>query len=193
MNLKPTITKEEIAKMPRAAFEGDIVVVEDAQGLNDAIGQLSQCTEIGFDTETRPNFTKRKHYKMSLMQLSANDVCFLIRLNKLGGMPHVLERFLKSRKVCKVGISLHDDFNGLHSLTDVAPQNCIDLQKYVPGFGIEDMSLQKIYAIVFGKKISKRMRLSNWEADVLTEAQQQYAALDAWACLHIYQHLNTLK
>ena len=49
---------------------------------------------------------------------------------------------------------------------------------------------QKIYAILFQKKISKGQRLSNWEADVLTSSQQKYAALDAWACLQIYKQLN---
>jgi ribonuclease D len=58
------------------------------------------------------------------------------------------------------------------------------------GHGIEDNSLQKIYAIVFNKKISKRQRLSNWEAEELDAAQQSYAAIDAWACLRIYNHLT---
>jgi ribonuclease D len=52
------------------------------------------------------------------------------------------------------------------------------------------MSLQKIYAIIFGKKISKSQRLSNWEAPQLSVPQQYYAALDAWACLHIYDALQ---
>ena len=52
------------------------------------------------------------------------------------------------------------------------------------------MSLQKIYAIIFQQKISKGQQLSNWEATQLTEAQQQYAAIDAWACLRIYNHLQ---
>ena len=38
---------------------------------------------------------------------------------------------------------------------------------------------QKIYAILFQKKISKGQRLTNWEADVLTDSQKKYAALDA--------------
>ena len=68
--------------------------------------------------------------------------------------------------------------------------NWIELQDYVPRFGIQEKSLQKIYAILFGKKISKSQRLSNWEADTLTGAQQLYAATDAWATLRIYQKLN---
>ena len=62
----------------------------------------------------------------------------------------------------------------------------VELQSMVRDYGIEEMSLQKIYAILFGLRISKAQRLSNWEAEELTEAQQQYAALDAWAVRQIY-------
>ena len=55
------------------------------------------------------------------------------------------------------------------------------------------MSLQKLYANVFGKKISKGQRLTNWEADVLTDGQRLYAATDAWACIHIYRELEQLR
>ena len=64
---------------------------------------------------------------------------------------------------------------------------CIRDRNYVGQFGIEDASLQKIYAILFQKKISKGQRLTNWEADVLTDSQKKYAALDAWAVS--YTHL----
>ena len=51
--------------------------------------------------------------------------------------------------------------------------------------------MQKIFAIIFGERISKGQRLSNWEAEVLTSGQQNYAALDAWACLKLYNHLES--
>ena len=76
---------------------------------------------------------------------------------------------------------------------DLRVGNWIELQDYVPRFGIEEMSLQKIYALLFGQKISKNQRLSNWEADTLTEAQQLYAATDAWACIRIYEYLEDLR
>jgi ribonuclease D len=144
---------------------------------------------MGFDTETRPNFSKTQHHKMALIQLSTPDRCYLFRLNKLGGIPPQLEDFLKNGKTIKIGLSLLDDFHNIRKYIDFKPDNFIDLQKVVPLFGIQEASLQKIYAILFGKKISKRMRLSNWEISELTEAQKQYAALDAWACLQIYQYL----
>lgn len=95
--------------------------------------------------------------------------------------------------VIKVGLSLKDDFMMLHKRAPFTQQSCIELQDYVRQFGIQDKSLQKIYAILFKEKISKSQRLSNWEADVLSDGQKQYAATDAWACLNIYNLLQELK
>jgi ribonuclease D len=190
MNFANVITKEAVAQMPRECFTGRIVVVDNKVKLEKMLAGLSALKAVGFDTETRPSFSRKTRYRMSLMQLSGDDVCYLVRLNKFKKMPPPLEAFLKNEDVRKIGLSLRDDFHGLHRLTDIAPGNFVDLQTYVTQFGIEDMSLQKIYAILFGRKISKRERLSNWEADVLTEPQQRYAALDAWACLRIYQFLE---
>lgn len=78
----------------------------------------------------------------------------------------------------------------MHRSAEFEPKGFVDLQSYVKEFKIADASLQRIFAILFGKRISKGQRLSNWEADSLTEAQQHYAAIDAWACLRIYNLLS---
>ena len=193
MTFTKTISKEEIAVMPREVFSGQIVIVNTKEGLRKALSHLSSFKEIGFDTETRPSFTKEKHYKMSLMQLSTDDTCFLIRLNKFKKFPKILESFLKNKNIKKIGLSLRDDFNGLLDLTKIYPNNFIDLQDVVSQFGIDELSLRKIYAILFGKKISKNQQKSNWDVEYLTWPQKRYAALDAWSCLHIYQFLERLK
>jgi len=177
--------------MPVENFDGRIVVVDDIQGVADAIRQLRTAGTVGFDTETRPNFSRYQHHKIALIQLATQNVCFLFRINRLGAFPPQLAEFINDSTVKKVGLSLQDDFHSMRRRCAVEPANFIDLQDIVHNYGIEELSLQKIYAIVFGKKISKRSRLSNWDADSLTPAQQQYAALDAWACLHLYQHLLT--
>ena len=56
----------------------------------------------------------------------------------------------------------------------------------------QKVSLQKIYANIFGEKIAKSQQLSNWEADSLTQAQQLYAATDAWACIRIHEEVKRL-
>ena len=193
MKFTEPITKEDLSQMPREVYRGRIIVVSTMKGLTKALMYLYSCPAVGFDTETRPNFSKHTHYRMSLIQLATDEMCFLIRVNKFKGIPVPLETFLKNNEVKKIGLSLRDDFLGLHRLIDISPDNFIDLQNYVGQFGIEDMSLQKIYAKLFGKKISKSARLTNWNADFLTDAQLQYAALDAWSCLHIYQYLENSK
>ena len=183
------ISKEEISEMEIEEFKGRIITILSLEEANKAVSYLQKFSILGIDTETRPCFHKGKNYIVSLLQISTFDTCFLFRLNHIG-MPESLLQLLQSESILKVGLSLRDDFNALRKRVAFDPANYIDLQKMVGDFGIEEFSLQKIYAIIFGKKISKRQRLTNWEADTLTEQQKKYAALDAWACLNIYQHLN---
>ena len=187
-----TITKEEISLLELEEFPGRILVIDTEKDADKAVSYLTQFEAVGFDTETRPSFKKGTRYKISLMQISTDEACFLFRLNRIG-IPQSLEDFLVNDKILKIGLSLRDDFGAMRKRTDIKPANFLDLQNYVGQFGIEDASLQKIYAILFDKKISKGQRLSNWEADVLTEQQKKYAALDAWACLKIYNQLNQDK
>ncbi|MDR2496938.1 MAG: 3'-5' exonuclease domain-containing protein 2 [Tannerellaceae bacterium] len=183
------ITKAELANLPMEEFAGRIIVVDQPEDVDAAISTLRQQSHVGFDTETRPSFHKGNRYGVALMQIATQDICYLFRLNKIG-MPEALIDFLADPEVIKVGLSLRDDFGAIRRRVETELAGFLDLQNYVGQFGIGDASLQKIYAILFGKKISKRQRLTNWEALSLTEAQRKYAALDAWACLVIYTHLN---
>lgn len=187
---QPTIDKKLISEMPKVTFPGRIIIIYSEEEARKAVAYLNRCEVVGVDTETRPSFKKGKINDVALLQISTRDTCFLFRLNRIG-IPDFLEEFLLN-DVLKIGLSLRDDFNMLRRANKKDPRvgNWIELQDYVGHFGIEEKSLQKIYAILFGKKISKSQRLSNWEADVLTEAQQQYAATDAWATLEIYLKLN---
>lgn len=184
-----TITKEEISTLPVEEFAGRIIAIQTKAEADKAVEYLMKYDLVGFDTETRPSFKKGQYYKVSLIQISTDDTCFLFRLNYIG-FPESLKQFVSSPEVTKIGLSLRDDFGALRKRSSVEPVNFIDLQSIVGSYGIDAASLQKIYAILFKKKISKGQRLSNWEADVLTEPQKKYAALDAWACLTIYKHLN---
>ncbi|MDF9829819.1 3'-5' exonuclease [Parabacteroides sp. PF5-6] len=184
-----TISKEALAELELEEFTGRIIPIITERDTNKAVDYLNQFKRVGFDTETRPSFKKGQRYKVSLIQIATEEACFLFRLNHID-IPPALEEFLESKETLKIGLSLKDDFNALRKRADVTPANFLDLQSYVGQFGIEDASLQKIYAILFNKKISKGQRLTNWDADVLTESQQKYAALDAWACLKIYNQLN---
>ena len=184
-----SIDKATINELPIECFAGRIHVVETVDQAQRAVEHLRQHSVLGIDTETKPSFRKGRTNKVSLIQLSTDTDCYLFRINKIG-LIEELRDLLTDPDMTKIGISLRDDFSVLHRVDSFEPRNFIDLQSVVGQYGIDDMSLQKIYAIIFGKKISKSQRLSNWEADQLSVPQQYYAALDAWACLHIYEALQ---
>lgn len=179
--------KKQIGSLPRALFEGKIVTVFTEGEAQRAADYLLTKPILGLDTETRPSFKKGHSYKVALLQVSAHDICFLFRLNRLGNSPAV-KRLLEDTTIPKIGLSLHDDVRMMHHrIPDLVPGNFIDLQSIVKNLGIEDMSLAKLYANFFGQRISKREQLSNWEAEVLSEKQKRYAATDAWACIQMYE------
>ncbi|HKM44944.1 MAG TPA: 3'-5' exonuclease [Dysgonamonadaceae bacterium] len=182
------ISKEKIRDLSIETFNGEIIVIDKVEDVADAVRYLKQFKVIGFDTETKPVFRKNASNKVALMQLSTLDKCFLFRLNLIQ-YPDELDDLICSKDVMKVGLSLRDDFAALRQRSDCAPLNFVDLQTFVKDYGIKDMSLQKIYAILFNKKIAKNQRLSNWEAKTLKESQKMYASIDAWACLKIYNYL----
>ncbi len=192
MIIRRTLDKETLKEMPKAAFEGQIHVVQTPAEAEQAAAYLRRCPILGIDSETRPSFSKGHVYKVALLQVSSDEHCFLFRLN-LTGLTLPVIQLLESPQITKVGLSLKDDFMMLHRRAPFQPRACIELQEYVRPFGIQEMSLQKIYGILFGQKISKSQQLSNWEADTLTRPQQLYAATDAWACLNIYHKLQELK
>lgn len=183
--------KKNISDLPRVTFPGKIIVVITETEANKAVDFLLSADILGIDSETRPVFKKGRHHKVALLQVSTKDVCFLFRLNLIG-MPACIVRLLEDTTVLKVGLSLHDDFSMLHQRAEFKIGRFIDLQNIVSEFGIEDLSLQKLYANLFHERITKRQQLSNWEAHILTEQQKIYAATDAWTCIQLYERLEEL-
>lgn len=174
--------------MPVAAFEGEVIVVDKPEMVNDAVAWLRTQRILGVDTEARPSFTRSVHYPTALVQIAGHDRCYLFRLTHIG-MPQALADLFADPEICKVGLAFRDDINGLRRRRDFTPANCVDIQKIVGNYGILDLGLQKIFAICFGKKISKSQQLTNWENTHLTPEQARYASTDAWATLLIYEDL----
>lgn len=183
--------KEYVATLPQAVFKGRIVVISTITETQKAIQALQGQTILGIDTETKPAFKKGVIHKVSLLQISTNNLCFLFRLNLIG-LPKELISILEDPTISKIGLSLKDDLHGLCQRAHFTPAGFIDLQNVVKVIGVEDMSLQKLYANLFGYRISKSARLTNWDNDVLTDSQKHYAALDAYACIQLYTELTSL-
>ena len=171
IEIAQSINKNEVNELPIERFEGRIIEIDKKAKVKAAVEYLKNYGAIGFDTETRPSFKKGVSYKVALLQLSTDDTCFLFRLNKIG-FPQELKTLLQNTKVKKIALSSHDDRAALKKRADFRPANFVEIQKMVKEYGITDQSLQKIYAILFDKKISKAQRLSNWENAILTDKQK---------------------
>ena len=184
--------KSRIASLPRVIYEGRIHVVLSRAQAEKAVSYLLAQPILGLDTETRPSFSRGSTHKVALLQVATREACFLFRLNIIGLTP-AIQRLLEDTTVPKIGLSWHDDLCSLHKLGQFTPGLFIDIQHHVRDIGIEDLSLQKLYANLFGQFISKNQQLTNWERDVLTDKQKQYAAIDAWACIQLYEELERLK
>lgn len=183
-----TISKEELSTLPSEEYRGRIEVIDNLEKVKGAVEMLRKSPIIGFDTETRPSFRRGQVFNVALIQLSTPECCYLFRTNIIG-FPQELISVLEDESLLKVGLSLHDDFHNIRRVREVEPRNFIDLQQFVKNYKIVDNSLTRVYGLLFSKRISKGQRLSNWEAPELSEAQQYYAALDAFACITIYDFL----
>lgn len=186
---KEDITLEDIVNLPLIEYEGQIKIIDTPSKFETAIKEIFKHPIVGFDTETRPSFKKGVQYQVALLQIYCGNVCYLIRLNKIG-FPDALRLWFEHDGITKVGLSLRDDIRELRKKRQITPKGLIDLQKIVGNYGIEALSLKKLCAIILGGRISKHQQLSNWESSQLNEKQKRYAATDAWACLEIYNKLR---
>jgi ribonuclease D len=183
-----SISVEELAEYELSWFKGEIVLVDNLKTFHEVFPRLLGSDLLGFDTETKPTFKKGRKNSVSLIQLSTEDLACLFRINKIG-IPDELVRLLSDTSVVKAGVAVHDDIRFLKGVKKFSPGGFTDLQSFVKDFGIQSSGLKKLAAIVLGFRISKRQQVTDWEAEILTEAQQVYAATDAWVCYQIYRKL----
>ncbi|MDR2040645.1 MAG: 3'-5' exonuclease domain-containing protein 2 [Bacteroidales bacterium] len=186
------ISKEDLQTLPLVRFSGAIHVVENEKHADISVRQLEKFSVLGFDTETRPSFTKGKINKVALLQLATETDAYLFRLCKMGMSPKLMS-LLSNPNILKVGAAIKNDIDVLHRIAKIRPSGFVDLQNMVKDFGIKNTGLAKMAGIILNVRISKSQQLSNWENSILTDAQEKYAATDAWMCYVIYQKLNEQK
>jgi ribonuclease D len=184
-----SVTDDELKQLPLLQFNGRVTLVDTMQKFRRVMGEIGNPSVLGFDTETRPSFRKGNRHKVSLLQLADDSRAWLFRLNMIG-LPPELTALLADGNIIKTGVAIHDDIKALRSLAPFEPGGFVDLQTIVAARGIKQLGLKKLSAIILGYSISKSQQTSNWEAPVLTEPQQLYAATDAWVCRRIYLAIN---
>ena len=183
--LQPCLSKEEINLLPIQAWEGPVVLVQDEQTLAEALNVLRQEPVLGFDTETRPTFTKGKTCRPALIQLATAETAYLIQLTHLPFSEDIAE-LLSSPRVLKVGVAIHDDMKALARIHPFTADGVVDLAVMARARGIQAQGLRTLAANLLGFRISKSAQCSNWENHELTPQQIKYAATDAWVGRELY-------
>ncbi|NMM48639.1 3'-5' exonuclease [Marinigracilibium pacificum] len=186
--MRKKITKEEVNELPLQAYEGEVVLLEDPKGYKEAVKEIREYSIIGFDTESKPSFTKGIKNQIALVQLATDEKVYLFRLPK-GDMPAELKKILEDPNIEKIGIGIDDDINDLRRIGVAKPKCFLDLNKLAKKAGFHNTGARNLSAMVLGFRISKSAQTSNWERDELTDKQISYAATDAWICLKIYEKL----
>lgn len=192
LDLKRTISNEEIQALPMRAYSGPIDIVTTATELNHVVHAIEAEPLVGFDTETKPSFKKGEFHKVALVQLAIPGRVFLIQIQK-SGLSEALARFLSKDEVLKAGVAIRDDIKGLQKFRRFMPGGFVDLAPMARERSLEVESVKKLTALLLGFRISKTAQTSNWEAAKLTDKQIEYAATDAWVCFEIFKKLNALK
>jgi ribonuclease D len=189
--LKTNITAEELTALPLKAFDGKVQVVTDQANFSKVLKEIEKHSVVGFDTETRPAFTKGQSYKVALLQLAVPQKVFLIRMHHTGLTDEICSIF-ENPNILKAGVAIRDDIKALQKIKRFQPASFIELATMAKEAGLQVESVKKLTGLLLGFRISKSAQTSNWEAATLTEKQIEYAATDAWVCLQIYKRLNEL-
>jgi ribonuclease D len=183
------LSREYINSLPIIRFAGEVVIVEDESHAERVLTTLMSEKSVGFDTESRPSFTKGTTYPVALIQLATPDTAYLFQLKRTGFSSRLVE-FLETDRVKKIGVGVKNDIEKLQELCPFTAGGFIDLSKMAAEKGIIQVGLRALTARYIGHRLTKTAQKTNWAQPVLSPKQQIYAASDAWICLQIFPLLR---
>lgn len=172
--------------LPIVAYRGEIILVEDDDRLDAVLPEILRERVLGFDTETRPNFSRNKHYLVSILQLCGAKKVWIIRLEPLKHRLSDIYEILENPAIKKVGLAVHGDILSLKERWLFSPAGFVDIAQSTKGIGVINTGMKNLAALVLGERISKSAQLTNWASDSLTKKQLEYAATDAWISRRLF-------
>ena len=152
---------------------------------------------IGFDIEWKVDFKTQAYHDTATVQVCESESkCYGFHVSVMKSFPSELKRILSNERILKVGVGINGDMNRLECETGVKPNGIVDLSKLADKkLGTtENWSLAGLATNQLGYRLRKNydVRCGDWEEYPLSDAQLEYAALDAYASLLVYQKLVSL-
>lgn len=167
---------------------GDILLPQTEPQLASAWAELSAHHHIGFDTESRPTFTKgQESTGPEVVQFATPTRAYVLQLRH-GGCEALARELLSHPQIVKVGFDLKQDLTQLRNRLGIAAAPVLDLTRVFHRRGYpRTLGIKSAVAIVFGRRFvkSKRVTTSNWANPRLEPRQLLYAANDAFVALQV--------
>ncbi|KDP39330.1 hypothetical protein JCGZ_01087 [Jatropha curcas] len=195
-------------RYPSMKFGGRILYSRTPMDVEEAANELLFSLEakrgetdqvaIGLDIEWRPTFRRGVlPGKAAVLQLcSGTDDCYVMHIIH-SGITKTLQFLLEDATLLKVGVGIRGDSAKIFKDYNISTKAVEDLS-YVAnkklGGEPKNWSLQSLTEKLVCKELQKpnKIRLGNWEVDVLSKEQLQYAATDAFASWQLCQVLKSL-
>jgi hypothetical protein len=189
-------TKEQIALLP--PFVGlslkQIVVLRSPAQLEDAYRAIEREKFVGFDTESKPTFTKGVEVTgPHVIQFALRNRAFVVQLGRDPPVPF-LRSVIESQEIVKVGFGLKSDRGPLFRRLGIKVGAVVELTRTLRALRYKQALGAKVaVAIVLGQCLqkSKKVTTSNWASPDLKPNQLLYAANDAYAALSVFRALGS--
>ena len=180
------------SSLPVYSYEGPAYHVINNQRLCDsAVRQLRREKLLGFDTESKPTFTKGQTQYVSLVQLAGKDAVYLFQVDQIPVLDGILQ-ILADPQIVKAGVSVEGDLRMLQQNNDFIAAAFAEINELSKKLGLRTLGLKKLAALLMGVNLSKpkRVTMSNWAEKELKERQIVYAATDAWISRELFLRLS---
>ncbi|KAL9232744.1 hypothetical protein vseg_007815 [Gypsophila vaccaria] len=188
-------------------FGGRIVYCRTIDEVEEATLQILKLLEakkrelgraiLGLDLEWKPSFDHGIPQGIAAVMQICGDMthCYVLHIFH-SGIPHNLQSLLEDSSSIKVGVGIDNDAVKLFHDYKVSIKSVQDLSALANqklGGVSKQWSLSSLVETLTCKQLLKpnNIRLGNWETNILSKPQLQYAATDAFASWYLYEVLHS--
>ncbi|MDR1591194.1 MAG: 3'-5' exonuclease domain-containing protein 2 [Puniceicoccales bacterium] len=166
-------------------YNGVIHLINTEEGAQKAVTEIMMESILGFDTESKPAFSKGEKYLPSIVQIATAKGVYIFQLAKIGQLKF-LKPILECENSLKVGIAIRDDILKLRDIEDFKPSGFQDIGDLTKSLGVRQTGLRNLAGIFLKHRISKTSQITDWSQEKLSMQQLTYAATDAWTSRILY-------
>lgn len=170
-----------------------IVIPAGPEQFAAALEKIREAGAVGFDTETKPVFTKGVvRPGPDIVQFATGSRAYIFQLRRTECRPFLVE-ILLAEDILKVGFDLRSDRAALHKLLGIEMKAVLDLGTVFRQRGYRNTTgVRAAVGIVLHRSFikPKHVTTSNWSLPNLSPKQLEYAANDAYAAFMVWTALG---